>query len=132
MSENPFSHTLLVLDVSDEEEAVRDATLADKVASGLGGLTILSSRDDASWVVAEHPLRPQSAPARAGGGRATFRCAFPGSVLVASSALTDAPLLHSLGGAGGVRGGGDTWRLSQDIRAIKDTHGLGASRELHC
>ena len=58
MSDNCFSCALLVLDGSDEEEAAHDATLADKVTSGIGGLTILSSHDDASWVVAERPLRP--------------------------------------------------------------------------
>ena len=112
MSTNRFSRAPLVLDGSDDEEAARDATLADKVTSGIGGLTILSSRDNASWVVAERPPRPQSAPAWAGGGRTSFWSSFPGSVSVASSALTDAPSLCSLGGAGGVRvGGGDTWRL---------------------
>ena len=112
MSANRFSHAPLVLDGSDDKEAARDATLADEVTSGIGGLTILSSRNNASWVVAERPPRPQSAPAWAGGGRTSFRSSFPGSVSVASSALTDAPSLCCLGGAGGVRvGGGDTWRL---------------------
>ena len=96
-----------MLDGSNEEEAARDATLTNEVTSGIGGLMILSSHDDASWVVVERPLRPQSALARAGGGRASFWSAFPGSVLVASSALTDAPSLCSLGGAGGVCGGGE-------------------------
>ena len=124
MSANCFSHAPLVLDGSNEEEATRYATLADEVTSRIWGLTILSSRDGASWVVAERPLHPQSAPAQAGRGRASFRSAFPGFVLVASSAPTDAPSLRSLGGAGGVHGGGgDTWCPSQDVHAIKDTHG---------
>ena len=124
MSANRFSRAPLVLDGFDKEEAARDAMLADAVTSGIRGLTILSSRDDTSWMVAERPPRPQSAPAQAGGGRTSFWSTFPGSVLVASSALTDAPLLCSLGRVGGVRGGGGgTWHPSQDVHAIKDTHG---------
>ena len=106
MCRNRFSRAPLVLDGSNEEEATCDAMLVDKVTSGIGGLTILSSRDNASWVVAERPPRPQSAPAWAGGGRTSFRSSFPGSVSVASSVLTDAPSLRSLGGAGGGCGGG--------------------------
>ena len=85
MSSRCFSRVPLVLDASDDkEEAPREATLAalsEEIMSDLGGLTILSSWDDASWVDARAPC-PQSAPAHAGVGRLALWSNFSGSVLV--------------------------------------------------
>ena len=71
MSGRCFSRTPLALDAPDKGGVPRDeafAALSDEVTSELGRLTIMSLRDDASWVDARLP-RPQSAPARGGGGR---------------------------------------------------------------
>jgi hypothetical protein len=102
-----FSCKPLVLDVSKREEDAAGGEIegmGDKVASGLGGMTIVSAHDDACWLGVEGRLAhlPQSAPAR---GHAPPCSSFSGSILVAFLVLMDPPSLCTFLPVGRTGGG---------------------------
>jgi hypothetical protein len=108
-SQGWYTRKPLVLDTSGDE-----ADGADKVASGLEGLTIVSSADDTGWVgVKGQPERPPLlAPARTHGAACTLS-----SSLSILSALTEppsiclgAPLNRAAGMGGGLTRGFHLWK----------------------
>ncbi len=104
-----FHCNLFVLDESSDDDEVTGAlgSLSDDLASGLGGLTIMSAANDTSWLgISGLPARPpQSAPARihAPAARSSL------GALSVTSSMMDPPSLRTsipAGGAGSGRGGG--------------------------
>ncbi len=107
---------------NEGEEGAREEGLTVEVASGLGGLTIVSAPDNMSWIgVGGQPAHlPLSAPAHT---RATRSFS---SLLSVTLSMMEPPPLRSgvpVIGAGSARGGGNSWLPSADSHALRDTHG---------
>jgi hypothetical protein len=116
-----YTRKPLVLDTSGDES--EGAGMLDEVASGLKGLTIVSSANGVGWVgVKGRPERlPLLAPAQTRGTARTFS-----SSLSILSALTEPPSIHSGGPpiwAVGGWGGFDLWLPSTEGSVLRNTQG---------